>query len=142
VPLTLFQRDRIFGRDSRTVTMSGIDANGHKFSSSEVYEKQWRPTCWGKLPPHTVNREKSSAVLRWLPRISRSNSWRGTSATFLPPLRGRMGHARSKTMWNVGAVFSRPQNLQERYSQGRLLWIHPPGAWDSARSALSKQRTL
>lgn len=25
---------------SRTVTMSGIDANGHKFSSSEVYEKQ------------------------------------------------------------------------------------------------------
>jgi len=25
---------------SRTVTMSGTDANGHKFSSSEVYEKQ------------------------------------------------------------------------------------------------------
>ena len=25
---------------SRTVTISGIDANGHKFSSSEVYEKQ------------------------------------------------------------------------------------------------------
>ena len=25
---------------SRTVTMSGIDANGHKFSSTEVYEKQ------------------------------------------------------------------------------------------------------
>jgi hypothetical protein len=31
--------------------------------------------------------------------VSRSNSWRGTSVTFLPQLRrGRMGHAASKTM--------------------------------------------
>ena len=60
---------------------------------------------------------------------------------FLPPLRGRMGHAESRTkVKRVGCIFQTTKSSREILTEPSSM-APPFGEWDSARSALSQQRS-